>query len=105
MTTIAQELPEDLESIISRQLSGLPIRTYELNGNMDETPVYMDMVPSKTPYVRLTAVLSRIGTSSNDNYPACDLVILQFLAHCKATPSSNYDQIDARPHPITDQLI
>ncbi len=57
-TSIAQQLPKDLESKISefrrqvnhvRQSGNFP---YELIGNMDETPVYMDMVPSKTVDVK-----------------------------------------------------
>ena len=53
-TSIAQELPKDLENKISefrrqvkyvRENGDFP---YQVIGNMDETPVYMDMVPSKT---------------------------------------------------------
>ncbi len=52
-TSIAQELPKDLESKINefrRQVNHVRHNgdfSYELIGNMDETPVYMDMVPSK----------------------------------------------------------
>ena len=53
-TSIAQTLPCDLENKVQpfrqrvnyiRQNSDFP---YELIANMDETPVYFDMVPSKT---------------------------------------------------------
>ena len=50
-TTIAQELPGDLETKIAefrRQVRENGDFLYELIGNMDETPVYFDMVPSKT---------------------------------------------------------
>ena len=85
-TSIAQALPDDLENRIHefrhevkrvRQNGDFP---YDFIGNMDETPVYMDMVPSKTVDVRgkepikvkttksekcrVTAVLSCIATGS-----------------------------------------
>ena len=57
-TSIVQQLPKDLENKIGefrrqvnhvRQNGDFP---YELIGNMDETLVYVDMVPSKTVDVK-----------------------------------------------------
>ncbi len=54
MTSMAQELPKDLKGRIMEFRSQVKrIRDngdfpYDLIGNMDKTPVYMDMVPSKT---------------------------------------------------------
>ena len=57
-TSMAQELPKDLEAKISefrrqvryiRENGDFP---FELIANMDETPVYFDMVPSKTVDVK-----------------------------------------------------
>ena len=53
-TSVAQKLPSDLESKVSmfhgeittvRKKQNFP---KELIGNMDETPLYLDMVPSRT---------------------------------------------------------
>ena len=81
-TSMAQELPKDLEAKISefrrqvryiRENGDFP---FELIANMDETPVYFDMVPSKTVDVkgkkrttksekcRLTAALSCTSTGA-----------------------------------------
>ena len=71
-TSIAQQLLKDLENKIGefrrqvnhvRQNGDFP---YELFGNMDETPVYMDMVPSKTVDVKEKKV-SRSGQPSQKN--------------------------------------
>ena len=57
-TSMAQELPKDLEGKINefkRQVKRIRENgdfPYNLIGNMDETPVYMDMVPSKTVDIR-----------------------------------------------------
>ena len=83
-TSLAQALPADLESKLSnfrQELSFIRQNgdfSYEYIGNMDETPVFMDMLPNKTIDVkgkksirirttksekcRITAILSCIAT-------------------------------------------
>ena len=72
-TSIAQELPKDLENQICefrrqvkyiRENGDFP---YELIGNMDETPIYMDMVPSKTVDVKGKKTIKVRTTKSEKN--------------------------------------
>ena len=72
-TSMAQELPKDLESKISefrRQVRRIRENgdfLYHLICNMDEPPVYMDMVPSKTVDVRGKKTIKVRTTKSEKN--------------------------------------
>lgn len=75
-TSIAQKLPKDLEEKLShfpesiRQVRANSDIPYHLIGNMDETPVFFDMVPprtlesTKSKKKRVTAVLAFTATGS-----------------------------------------
>ena len=94
---MAQELPKDLKSKIRiRENGDFP---YDLTNNMDETPVYMDMVPSKTVDIRGKKTIKVRTTKSGrrktaNNHSFMPLQQGNLLPHDNTFKGTTYSQID-----------